>query len=127
MAQRTLVEMVDDIDGGEAAETVAFALDGVSYEIDLSDGNATALRSELKRFVTAGRRLGGRKAQAVRGGGRSNSGHSREYNQAVRAWALANGYELAERGRIAADVIAGYEAHLVEPAEEEPIESAPEA
>lgn len=37
MAQRMLVEMVDDIDGGEASQTVSFGLDGVSFEIDLSD------------------------------------------------------------------------------------------
>ncbi|MGN6634398.1 MAG: Lsr2 dimerization domain-containing protein, partial [Oryzihumus sp.] len=31
MAQRVVVTLEDDIDGGEAAETVSFALDGVSY------------------------------------------------------------------------------------------------
>jgi hypothetical protein len=50
--------LVDDVDGGEAAETVKFALDGVQYEIDLSDGNAAELRSGLEPFVGAARRLG---------------------------------------------------------------------
>ncbi len=40
MARKVLVEMVDDIDGGVANQTVPFSLDGVSYEIDLSDSPA---------------------------------------------------------------------------------------
>ena len=44
MAQQVQVVLVDDLDGGKAAETVSFALDGVSYEIDLSAKNAAKLR-----------------------------------------------------------------------------------
>src|SRR4051794_6191129 len=44
MAQRVNVVLVDDIDGSDAAETVTFGLDGVQYEIDLSDGHADELR-----------------------------------------------------------------------------------
>ncbi|MFD1046748.1 histone-like nucleoid-structuring protein Lsr2 [Kibdelosporangium lantanae] len=42
MAQRVTVQMVDDLDGTAADDvsTVSFALDGVSYEIDLSEANA---------------------------------------------------------------------------------------
>ena len=40
MAQRVTVEMTDDIDGTEAAETIAFRVDGTEYEIDLSKKNA---------------------------------------------------------------------------------------
>jgi len=29
---------MDDLDGGDAAETVTFGLDGATYEIDLSKG-----------------------------------------------------------------------------------------
>jgi len=50
-----------------AAQTVQFGLDGVTYEIDLSDDNAAALRDELARYIGAGRRVGGRKVRAVRG------------------------------------------------------------
>ena len=41
MAQKVQVLLVDDLDGGEATETVAFSLDGTTYEIDLSSDNAT--------------------------------------------------------------------------------------
>ena len=40
MAQKVEVKVVDDLDGSEPAGTVSFALDGRSYEIDLSDDNA---------------------------------------------------------------------------------------
>ena len=51
MAQKVQVILVDDIDGGEADETVSFSLDGVSYEIDLSESNATELRDALTRLA----------------------------------------------------------------------------
>ena len=42
MAQTIVVKLVDDMDGGDADETVAFGLDGKSYEIELSKKNAAA-------------------------------------------------------------------------------------
>jgi hypothetical protein len=118
MAQKVLVEIVDDLDGGVATQTVPFALDGVSYEIDLSDENARALRDELARYIEAGQRMGGRRikvaagqstATGSNGRGGSTSGATREHNQQVRAWALANGYEVSERGRISNEVCAAFE------------------
>ena len=47
VAKRTVVVLEDDLDGGPADETVTFALDGVSYEIDLSSSNAGRLRESL--------------------------------------------------------------------------------
>ena len=52
MASKTVVELFDDLDGGQADETVSFALDGVEYEIDLSAANATQLRSVLAAYVS---------------------------------------------------------------------------
>ena len=45
MAQKTIVSLIDDLDGqSEADETVEYAIDGVTYEIDLAKDNADALR-----------------------------------------------------------------------------------
>lgn len=104
MAQKISVELVDDVDGKPAEETVTFALDGVVYEIDLSRKNADALRNSLGPYTGAARRVGGRKTRtpaAVETG---------VDNRAVRAWAESNGYEVSARGRIAAEVIAAYRA-----------------
>jgi hypothetical protein len=56
MAQKVQVLLVDDLDGSEATETVAFGLDGASYEIDLSSGNAGKLRKELAHYVEHARK-----------------------------------------------------------------------
>lgn len=52
MAQRTITTLVDDLDGSElergSGETVRFGVDGRTYEIDLSDDNAAALREVLQ-------------------------------------------------------------------------------
>ena len=56
MAQKVQVLLVDDLDGSEATETVSFGLDGVSYEIDLSSGNAGGLRNELAHYVDHARK-----------------------------------------------------------------------
>jgi hypothetical protein len=44
MARRIVRELVDDLDGTPAAETVRFGLDGVLYDIDLSIAHAARLR-----------------------------------------------------------------------------------
>lgn len=54
MATLTVIELIDDLDGSEAMETVRFALDGTEYEIDLTEQNAGSLRGALARFVEAG-------------------------------------------------------------------------
>ena len=58
MAQVKTVTMIDDLDGGKAAETVGFSLDGSRYEIDLSARNAKALRKVLAPFTEAARLVG---------------------------------------------------------------------
>jgi hypothetical protein len=107
VAARTVVHLVDDVDGGEADETVTFSLDGVDYTIDLSASNADSLRKALAEFVGAARRAGrtGKGAQRtqVRPGG------DRAQNQAIREWARRNGHPVSERGRIPADLITRFQ------------------
>ncbi|MER6212472.1 Lsr2 family protein [Streptomyces sp. NPDC048387] len=105
MAQRVVVTISDDLDGGEAAETVTFALDGKSYEIDLNVANAKKLRKSLAPFVAAGRR-------------QSRSGKAFKHTAVapdpavVRAWARSHGHDVPPRGRIPKAVYAAYnEAH----------------
>ena len=54
MARTLVVTLTDDLDGGDADETVTFGLDGKSYEIDLSEANAEKLRKALAPFVEKG-------------------------------------------------------------------------
>lgn len=109
MAARTVVHLIDDVDGGEADETVNFSLDGVDYTIDLSSANADGLRKALAEFVDVARRTGGR---VSKGGGRTQvkPGGDRAQNQAIREWARHNGHQVSERGRIPAELIAQFQA-----------------
>lgn len=117
MARRIVHQLVDDLDGtvlevGEG-ETVLFSLDGVAYEIDLTDDNAQALRDAVAPFIAAARSI-----SAARGGGSSRgsssaAGRRRTGQQdfgPVRAWAKDNGYTVSERGRVSASVLEAYEA-----------------
>lgn len=116
MAQKVQVLLLDDVDGGQAEETVMFGLDGTSYEIDLSSKNAKALRDTLAKYVGAGRKVGrasGRAAAPRRSSGNSGGGTvparvDREQNAAIRDWARKNGYDVSDRGRIPAEVVEAY-------------------
>lgn len=62
MAQRTVVQLLDDLDGSDitdGGETVSFALDGSSYEIDLGSVHAAELRAALQPFAAAARTRAG--------------------------------------------------------------------
>jgi hypothetical protein len=108
MAQQVLVQLVDDLDGtlSEDVSTVVFSLDGVTYEIDLSEDNAERLRSSLAEFVEPARRVGGRLKRGTKASS-SSAGSSGEAGQ-IRAWALENGYEVSNRGRIRSQVVEAY-------------------
>ena len=109
MAKQTTVTLIDDIDGGEAEEQIEFAVDGKSYEIDLSAKNSKKLRDVLAPYVAAARRTGGRRtasapAPAVR------PVSDRQQNQAIREWATTQGMKISERGRIPSNVLEAYHA-----------------
>lgn len=108
MAQKVLVQLVDDLDGTSSHDvtTVLFGLDGVSYEIDLSEENAEKLRASLSPYVDSARRVGGRVKRGTRPAG-SKSANASEAGQ-IREWAQENGYELAGRGRIPSHVVDAY-------------------
>ncbi len=105
MAQKVLIQLVDDLDEGEADETVSFGLDGTDYEIDLSKKNAAKLRDALAPYVGAGRKAS-RGRRGRRSAGRSDIGPS---SREIRDWARSNGYEVSERGRIPAEVREAFE------------------
>ena len=102
MAQRVTVVMTDDIDGTEAAETIAFRVDGTAYEIDLSTKNAAKMRQAFGRYIEHARKAaGGRRSGRPR--------RDRHFSSAVREWAKQQGIQVSERGRIPASVVSQYE------------------
>ncbi|MET1004186.1 MAG: Lsr2 family protein [Propionibacteriaceae bacterium] len=109
MAQKTIVQIVDDLDQRELdgdAQTVRFALDQAQYEIDLSTENARRLHEALAPFIAAGRRIGGRSGAGT--GGSVKAGATEL--QAIRQWAKDHGMQVAERGRVSKEVQEAYRA-----------------
>lgn len=108
MAKRTIHVLVDDTDGGDATETIQFALDGIQYEIDLSAKNAKRLRGAMAEFQEAGTRIG----RSVTPGGRASVARikprpatDRDQNKAIREWAQSKGIAVSDRGRIKQEIV----------------------
>lgn len=135
MAQKVEVQLVDDVDGSEASQTVRFGLDGREYEIDLSDKNADELRASVAQFVNVARRTGGRSTTVRRSAQSAPKGKTLitppdpapaplvpaqpfapngrvvqvpASREAVRAWARSHGYQVGDKGRIAREVMDAY-------------------
>jgi nucleoid-associated protein Lsr2 len=111
MAQKTIVELIDDLDGSQADESVTFGIDGVEYAIDLSSKHAKKLRESLADFVEKAQRVGGRK-QRGSGAARTSvkAGGDKAQNQAIREWARSQGETISDRGRIPAELVAKFQA-----------------
>ncbi|MRH90418.1 Lsr2 family protein [Nocardia sp. SYP-A9097] len=113
MAKKVTVSLIDDVDGESIAdETIEFAIDGVSYEIDLSTANASKLRDGLEVWVSNARRVSGRRrtkaTAAATAGPKSRVSIDREQSAAIREWARRNGHKVSARGRISADITEAY-------------------
>ncbi len=109
MAQKIRYILISDLSGkelGEDGQTVKFGFLGVDYELDVSQEEADEFARVMDKYVSAARRIGGRR-QSSRSG---NTDGDRARLSKIRDWARANGMNVASRGRIAQDVIDAYEA-----------------
>ena len=104
MAQRIQTLLIDDLDGGEAAGTVRFGLDGTEYEIDLSTAHGDELRKALGQYLAHARRAGG----TTRSVARTRRGSNAIDTAKVREWAKGQGIEVKDRGRVPAHVVEQY-------------------
>jgi hypothetical protein len=108
VAQVTKVELIDDLSGDKADETVTFELDGVVFDIDLSANNAGILRDIFEDYVNAGRKI----SKLTSSPGRNTSmstRQSRDQTAAIRRWAREAGHTVSDRGRISATVTAAFQ------------------
>jgi nucleoid-associated protein Lsr2 len=102
MARRIVKELIDDIDGSSADEMIAFGLDGIAYEIDLSQKNAAGLREAFAKYVGAGRRRGRRSRTP------SKVTRVASDSRTIREWAQANNVSVPAKGRVPASVVAQF-------------------
>lgn len=108
MAKQTLVTVTDDIDGSDNAETVEFEAFGVRYSIDLCKKNRTKLEAALTPFIDAATVVKAPRAFRVRAVAKQAVG--KDQNAAIRQWAIREGYEVSQRGRIPGEVVEAYHA-----------------
>lgn len=106
MAQKVNIVLVDDIDGSEASETVTFGLDGTTYEIDLNEKHAAALRDALSTYIGHARKVSSTRGRR----GRSTTSTSGPSARELRDWARSNGFKVSDRGRVPAEVREAFEA-----------------
>jgi len=64
MVRKVSEVFTDDLDGAKATQTISFSVNGDEYEIDLSDSNADKFFSRIDRYISHGRRVGGRARRA---------------------------------------------------------------
>jgi hypothetical protein len=108
MARKIQTLFIDDLDGSQAEGTVRFGLDGANYEIDLNAVHSQELRSSLARYAQAGRKVTAATGRPARNTSKAvvNGPSTTE----IRDWAKENGFEVKDRGRIPADVVAKFRA-----------------
>jgi hypothetical protein len=124
MAERIVRQLIDDIDGTEIADgggqRIEFSIQGIDYQIDLSNANISKMDKALKPYVQAAAKVRGNKTRRpAKSTGKSpaseqaakSTGKAPSDQQAViRDWARNNGHEVADRGRIKAEVVRAFEA-----------------
>jgi hypothetical protein len=102
--QKVEVQLEDDLTGGPADETIRFGVDGRDYQIDLNAKHAATFRKQVATFMERGRLVTSRRSR-----GATRSAASREHSRLIRAWAEQQGFEVAEHGRLPAQVVQEYE------------------
>jgi hypothetical protein len=110
MVREVIQRVTDDLDGSPDAAQIEFALDGHTYTIDLAPRNEAKLRDALAPFLEHASKVRAEPRRRGSAGGQAPARTTdRERNQAIRAWALENGVELATRGRIATGVVEAFD------------------
>lgn len=116
MAVKIIRQLIDDLDGkpiGDGfGERIEFSYQGTDYWIDLRPTNAEKFDAALQPFVKVAENVGsarsGRKAAVV--DRYAGSGRSKEQLLTIRNWANRNGFAVASRGRVKAEVIDAFDA-----------------
>lgn len=107
VARRTIEVLTSDLSGEEMkpgqGATIEFSVRGTAYVIDLTDREAKAFHKAVEPYVQNGTKVG-RISTRLRSG---RSG-SEDDLQAIREWARANGYKVADRGRISVEIKEAY-------------------
>lgn len=120
MAQRIEVQLIDDLDGSQAVETITFGFNGVDYAIDLNEENANRLTAFLSIHADVARKVGGKKAR-----GKGAYPVKITESQTIREWIRSQGEQISDRGRIPNRWVEEY--HAAQKSAQEPSQAQEEA
>ena len=114
MAKSTQVVLTCDVHDGdaEAVDTVAFTVEGKSYECELCEPHLAEFREAMEVWSSNSRPVrSGRASQGAssRAGRRRAGANGAASPSEVREWARAQGLEVRTRGRVPAEVLAAFE------------------
>lgn len=114
MPERVRVELVDDLDGSPAEESVHWGWEGRQLVIDLNKKNAEKFRKAVEAFVAASRAdeqaKPARRTPGIPKPTKKRSGASGRQDVAtVRGWARENGMTVPDRGRLKPEVLEAYD------------------
>lgn len=102
---RTFIAVIKDDLTGEVvdekdAETIAFAVNGKSYTIDLGRKNAADFHKALDKYIAVATKVGNSRG--------AKPARSKEDLAAMREWGKANGFQVSDRGRVSAELKDAY-------------------
>jgi hypothetical protein len=109
MALQTVI--TSDLSGTGEAETVTFGLDGLSYEIDLTEKERADFEKAIKKYLEAARTVGRATAAAKakpKAAKATKAARSGPAPAEIRSWAQEHGFEVPARGRIPETVVQSY-------------------
>lgn len=108
MVTKNLRVVESDMSGEPDAETTVIGLRGEVLEIDLTAAERVTLDEILAPYIERGRRLGPMTARALTP--RRVPESTPEERAAIRAWARAEGHEVAGRGQIPNAIVRAFRA-----------------
>ena len=109
------VTLFDDLDESlDADDTITFALEGQSYQIDLNQKNIDKLTALLEPFIAVAERVdrvhpARSSSNAPKRPSRPRTRTANPELEAIRFWAGRNGFEVSHKGRIPDAVQAAYD------------------
>ena len=100
MAQKVIVELIDDLDG----EPIDAG--GETITIDLNDKNATEFHRKMDYYIRHASKVGGRQKPRAAATPSTDGASTQE----IREWASRNGFAVSTRGRISREIAEAFAA-----------------
>ena len=117
MAEIFIRQLIDDLDGKPIdtglAHEVTFSYRGADYRIDLRPTNADKIEAVFAPYIKVAEKIpsaGKARTQTPTATKKLGSGRSAEQLKEIRDWAGKNGFDVAIRGRVKAEIIDAFDA-----------------